>query len=86
MSSLQQVRLRLRRHHWLATLTLLDFNWHIPIHPRFRRFLTFQVGEETFQFIRLLFGLSIAPRVFTKVVKAVAQALEARGLDSDISG
>lgn len=40
-----------------------------PGHPRFQHFLAFQVEDETFQFIRVLFRLSLAQRIFTKLVR-----------------
>ncbi|KAK3893097.1 hypothetical protein Pcinc_003090 [Petrolisthes cinctipes] len=80
MVSVAQVRTVLRKGDWLASLDLKDAYWHVPIHPRFRRFLAFQVGTETFQFTRLPFGLSLAPRVFTKLVRVVASRLAEAGV------
>lgn len=47
MLTFSHVRLRLRQGDWMASLDLKDTYWHVPIHPRFRRFLIFQVGSET---------------------------------------
>ncbi|KAK3893387.1 hypothetical protein Pcinc_002819 [Petrolisthes cinctipes] len=80
MVSVAQVRTVLRKGDWLASLDLKDAYWHVPIHPRFCRFLAFQVGTETFQFTRLPFGLSLAPRVFTKLVRVVASRLAEAGV------
>ncbi|KAK3895260.1 hypothetical protein Pcinc_001010 [Petrolisthes cinctipes] len=80
MVSVAQVRTVLRKGDWLASLDLKDAYWHVLIHPRFRRFLAFQVGTETFQFTRLPFGLSLAPRVFTKLVRVVASRLAEAGV------
>lgn len=45
---------------------------HIPIHPRFWKFLTVQMGLARYQFSVMPFGLSIAPKVFSKMIKVVA--------------
>ena len=82
MVTVAQVRTTLCRGDWLASIDLKDAYWHIPIHPRFRKFLAFQVGEVTFQFTRLPFGLSLAPRVFTKVTRVVANRLAEKGVAS----
>lgn len=82
MVSVAQVRSVLREGVWLASLDLQDAYWHVPIHPRFRRFLAFQVGRETYQFTRLPFGLSLAPRVFTKLVRVVGARLTAAGVST----
>ena len=81
MVTVAQVRTTLCRGDWLASIDLKDAYWHIPIHPRFRKFLAFQVGEVTFQFTRLPFGLSLAPRVFTKVTRVVSNRLAEKGFD-----
>ena len=64
MLTFAQVRLHLQKRDWLASLDLKDAYWHVPICPRFRKFLDFQVGRQCLQFTRLPFGLSIAPKVF----------------------
>ena len=80
MVTVAQVRATLSKGDWLASLDLQDAYWHVPIHARYRRFLAFQVGSETFQFTRLPFGLSLAPRVFTKLSKVVSTVLAKMGV------
>lgn len=80
MLTLSHVHLGLRQGDWMAFLDLKDAYWHVPIHPRFRRFLAFQAGSETWQFTRLPFGLSIAPRVFTRLSMVVAQQMAEKGI------
>src|SRR4029434_7684047 len=43
---------------------------HIPIHHRHQRYQRFAFGGIAYQFNALPFGLSLAPRVFTKCVEA----------------
>ncbi|XP_076052207.1 uncharacterized protein LOC143031779 [Oratosquilla oratoria] len=80
MVTVAQVRATLSKEDWLASLDLQDAYWHVPIHTRFRRFLAFQVGTETYQFTRLPFGLSLAPRIFTKLSKIVTSVLADQGV------
>ncbi|KAG6930605.1 ORF I polyprotein, partial [Chelydra serpentina] len=60
---------------WYAALDMKDAYFHIAIYPPHRRFLCFVVGQRHFQFTVLPFGLSMAPRVFTKCMAVVAAAL-----------
>ncbi|XP_053901290.1 uncharacterized protein LOC128846308 [Malaclemys terrapin pileata] len=60
---------------WYAALDLQDAYFHIHIFEGHRRFLRFTVGQEHYQFMVLPFGLSTAPRVFTKCMSVVAAYL-----------
>ncbi len=61
-------------HHgdWVVSVDLKDAYFHIPIHKKSRHLLRFAVetddGLRVFQFRALPFGLTSAPRVFTKVI------------------
>ncbi|KAG6932858.1 hypothetical protein G0U57_020428, partial [Chelydra serpentina] len=63
---------------WYAALDMKDAYFHIAIYPPHRRFLLFVVDQRHFQFVVLPFGLSMAPRVFTKCIAVVAAALRRR--------
>jgi len=67
-----------KRGDWMVSIDLTDGFHHIPIHPDFRKFLTFDVaGVGLFQFSALPFGLNISPYVFTKVMRTFVRALRA---------
>ncbi len=57
---------------WAVSIDLKDAYFHIPIHVRSRRLLRFAIatndGLRVFQFRALPFGLTSAPRIFTKVI------------------
>ena len=57
---------------WMVKMDLKDAYLQIPIHPTHQPLLTFQWKDKYYKFIYLPFGLSAAPRVFTKVLKPVA--------------
>ena len=63
-----------------VSIDLRDAYFHVPIHPASRDLLGFQFGEVTYRYRALPFGLRPAPRVFTRVVSAVAAYLRSRGL------
>lgn len=53
----------------------LDAYLHVPIHISFQKFLRFAVGLHHFQFRSLPFGISTAPRTFTKILLSVIALL-----------
>lgn len=67
-----QVCLHLQQGAWLIMLNLTDVFWHVPVHMRLHQFLAFQAWAQVFQFTVTLFGISVVPRVFTKLMKTVA--------------
>lgn len=52
----------------MTSLDLTEAYLHVPILPRHHRFLRFCVERMHLQFKALPFGLSSAPRVFTKLL------------------
>lgn len=69
----------IRPNDWFITIDLKDAYFHIPIHHRHRKYLRFAFGGIAYQFNALPFGLSLAPRVFTKCVEAAIAPLRLRG-------
>ncbi len=55
---------------WFAAIDLKDAYFHVSILPRHRPFLRFAFEGQAYQYKVLPFGLSLSPRVFTKVVEA----------------
>ena len=80
MVSKELVRLSLTGDAYLASIDLKDAYWHIPIHKRFRNFLSFAAKNRVFRFKVLPFGLNLAPRVFTKMMKPVQKKLQKLGI------
>lgn len=72
---------------YMATIDLKESYLVIPIAPKDRKYLCFQYENEnsqvtTYEFSALPYGLSIAPRTFTKVMKEVISYLRCQGLKS----
>lgn len=64
----------------LTKIDLQDTLLSIPVHPSFKRFLRFQFNNCVYEFNVLPFGLSIAPYIFTKLLKPFSSYLRAQGI------
>ena len=80
MESARSIQEALQPGQWAISIDLTDAYFHIPIHPNFRKYLRFAVLGRVFQFKALPFGMSIAPRVFTEVMKEIAKILREAGI------
>lgn len=65
---------------WATSIDLKDAYLHVPVHQSHHKWLRFSICGRSFSFRCLPFGLSTAPRVFTRVVTAVAAFLRRRGI------
>ncbi|KAK7878584.1 hypothetical protein WMY93_030420 [Mugilogobius chulae] len=65
---------------WFTSIDLKDAYFHVPVVPHHRQFLRFAFEGQAFQFRVLPFGLSLAPRTFTRCVAAALAPLQAQGL------
>ena len=70
----------LQRNDWLVSIDLKDAYLSILIAERDRKFLRFLWEEQIYEFRCLPFGLSSAPRVFTKLLKPVMALLRRQGI------
>ena len=52
----------------------------VPMHPDSRKFLRFLLGDKTYEFTAMPFGLNVAPRLFTKIMKPVVASLRSQGV------
>ena len=80
METLASIRQVVRPGDWAASIDLSDAYFHIPIAPAHRKFLRFAWGDRVFQFRVLPFGLSLAPWVFTRVVRVFLGSLRVQGI------
>ena len=64
---------------WMVKLDLKDAYLQIPIHPDHQKYLVFQWDDKFYQFTCLPFGLSAAPRAFTKLLKPIVGFLRQIG-------
>ena len=66
---------------WAVSLDLQDAYFHVPVDPRDTKYLRFAYDGEIFEFQVLPFGLSTAPRTFTRLVRAVGAYLKTLGIN-----
>ena len=64
---------------FMSSIDLKDAYYSIPIWDNHRKYLSFQWESEMFQFNVLPFGLSSAPRIFTKILKPIFAKLREEG-------
>ncbi len=69
-----------RPQDWFAAIDLKDAYFHVSILPRHRPFLRFAFEGRAYQYKVLPFGLSLSPRVFTKVAEATLVPLREQGV------
>ncbi|KAI2645297.1 ORF V: Enzymatic polyprotein [Labeo rohita] len=69
-----------RHQDWFAAIDLKDAFFHVSILPRHRPFLRFACEGQAYQYKALPFGLSLSPRVFTKVTEGALNPLWRKGI------
>ncbi|KAL0194576.1 hypothetical protein M9458_008148, partial [Cirrhinus mrigala] len=69
-----------RHQDWFAAIDLKDAYFHVSILPRHRPFLRFAFEGRAYQYKVLPFGLSLSPRVFTKVAEGALNPLWQQGV------
>ena len=64
----------------MIKLDLEDAFFSVPVHPSCQKYLCFRWEDRTFQFTCMPFGLSSAPRIFTKILRPVITYLRSQGI------
>ena len=84
MKTPRDITTALHAGDWAVRIDLTDAYFHVPIHLKSRHLLRFALQMEervrVFQFRALPFGLTSAPRVFTRVILPVAKFAHLHGL------
>lgn len=80
MLTVPRVRQSVCRGDWFVTIDLKDSYFQIPIWERHWRFLRFVLNDKTYEFRVLPFGISLAPRTFTRCMEAVLSPLRQKGV------
>ena len=71
MDTTQIIRNSLSKDLWGSSVDFSDAFHHLPIHPNFKCFLAFQVGQTRYWYRACPFGLSPIPQVFTELCQPV---------------
>ena len=80
MDGLHTITSLICRGDFLASLDLQDAFLSIAMHPSMYKYLCFDFDGVRYSFVALVFGLSCAPRIFTKLLKVPLAHLRLRGL------
>lgn len=87
MEDYRSVCTLLSENCYIASIDLKESYLLVPIHPEHKKYLRFQIENDkqdlvTFEFNAMPYGLSSAPRTFTKIMKEVIGYLRKRGFSS----
>lgn len=80
MEDIPALRDILEEKDLICKLDLKDAYVVVPMHPDSRCFLTFKHNNVVYQYNSLAFGLSVAPRVFTKLMQYAIEPLRQQGI------
>lgn len=80
METLSDLKDVLRQNDWLTTVDIQDAFFHIPLAQDQMDFYRFHWEGAHFRFRAMPFGLSLAPRTFTKVLRPVVGYLRSKGV------
>jgi len=84
MENLKTATNLISENYFMAVIDLKDAYHSVSIDPKFRKYLKFQWNGQLYQYNCLPFGINVAPRVFTKLLKPVVANLRERGFISVI--
>ena len=70
----------LKHSYFMAKLDMRDAYYSIPVDKQLRRYMQFIFVGKLYQLKVLVFGLSTAPRIFTKVMKPVVAFIRAKDI------
>lgn len=65
---------------WMCTVDITKAYLHVPLAAEARRYLAFRANGRTYSFTSLPFGLNIAPRTFTLLLKPVVVYMRGKGV------
>ena len=71
-------------HCFFTSIDLSEAFHHIPIHPRFQKFLSFFHDNNLYFFEALPFGINLGLRIFTKVITEVPKLLHLQNIHASV--
>src|SRR4051794_10352144 len=80
MENIGILRKAIQKNDWTVKIDIKDAYLHVPMHADSKRFLAFRWKGKTYQFKAMPFGISSAPRVFTKLIRAALAPLRKQGI------
>jgi hypothetical protein len=80
METDRMIRQQLRQGEWTTSIDFTDAYLHIPVMLQHKKYLRLHIQGVSYQFTAMCFGLSTAPRIFTKLLEPVASHLRSKGI------
>ena len=80
MESLEKIVRLIFQCMWGTSVDITNAYWHVPIPLDFQKFFAFRLGDRTFVFQVVPFGLTTAPWGFSRVMKPIKAALRRVGV------
>ena len=80
METVKSVRQAMRLKDWAVSIDLTDAYLHVPIHRQSRKYLRFVHEDQVYHFLALLFGMSLSPLIFSKLMDVIAAFLRQRAI------
>ncbi|KAG1136658.1 hypothetical protein G6F37_011883 [Rhizopus arrhizus] len=80
MEGVLALRELIEPNDWICKIDLKEAYVVVPIHENSRPYLTFQNRGIVYQYRSLAFGLSVAPRVFSKLMRFAIEPLRKQGI------
>ena len=72
MLGIHKIRNSIPRNALFTSIDISNVFYHILIHPRFQKFLTFSHNSQLYSFRAMTFGIKLGPLIFTKVISELA--------------
>lgn len=82
MENIETVLKSIKRNSYFVSFDLQNAYFSLAIHPSNRKYLKFEWNEKLYKFNCLCFGLSCAPRVFTKLMKVIFAHIRRLGISA----
>jgi hypothetical protein len=79
MEGVPALREIIERNDFICKLDLKDAYVVTPIHPNSKKYLTFQNQGIVYQYKTLALGMSVSPRVFSKMMQFAIEPLRQQG-------
>ena len=80
LETVKFVRQWMMDNDWSVSIDLTDAYLHVPIHPQSRKYHRFVYEDQTFHFTALLFGMSLSPWIFRKLMDVITAFLCQRAI------
>ncbi|KAG1144100.1 hypothetical protein G6F37_001511 [Rhizopus arrhizus] len=80
MEGVPALREMIEQNDFICKLNLKDAYVVTPIHPNSKKYLTFQNQGIVYQYKTLAFGMSVSPRVFSKIMRFAIEPLRQQGI------